>query len=246
MVKKLFIGNNKKSAFLRGVMAALPLSIAVIPWGILAGSFAIDAGLNSWEAQAMSAILFAGSAQLVAAGMFKAGIGIGTMLLTTLFITSRHFLYSVSMRDNISRLSAHWRITFGFLLTDELFAVCASQTGKAFDRWYAFGAGISFYLIWNIASFVGIVAGAQFPDLNEIGLDFTVAATFIALMVPQIKTMPAVAAACVSLVVAIFLTLIQFEGALICAAISGMVTGYLCETMKSRPGNSTELQEEQL
>ncbi len=57
-------------------LAGMPLSIAVIPWGILAGSYAIDAGLNQLQAQAMSAIFFAGSAQLVAAGMFKAGIGL--------------------------------------------------------------------------------------------------------------------------------------------------------------------------
>ena len=80
----------------------MPLSIAVIPWGLLAGSFAIDASLTVIESQALSAILFAGSAQLVATGMLKAGAGLATMLLATFFITSRHFLYSVSMRSKVS------------------------------------------------------------------------------------------------------------------------------------------------
>ena len=40
---------NKK-AFLRGVVDILPLSIAVLPWGILAGSMAINAGLTFAQA----------------------------------------------------------------------------------------------------------------------------------------------------------------------------------------------------
>ena len=84
---------DRRTQLWKGVLAGMPLSIAVIPWGILAGSYAIDAGLSQLQAQAMSAILFAGSAQLVAAGMFKAGIGLGTMLLTTLI----HHLKALSV-----------------------------------------------------------------------------------------------------------------------------------------------------
>jgi len=60
-------------SWLQGALAVLPLSIAVIPWGILAGSLALDAGLDFLESQAMSAVVFAGAAQLVAVGMIKAG-----------------------------------------------------------------------------------------------------------------------------------------------------------------------------
>lgn len=97
---------NPSSRFIslwRGALAISPLSLAVLPWGLLAGSYAIDIGLTPIEAQALSAILFAGAAQLVATGMFDANVGIWTMLATTFFITSRHFLYSMSMREK----SAH-------------------------------------------------------------------------------------------------------------------------------------------
>lgn len=81
--------------FWQGTLAMIPLSIAVLPWGLLAGSFAIDVGLTPFEGQAMSAILFAGSAQLVAMGMIKAGAGLTTMLLTT-FLLPRVIFYTVS------------------------------------------------------------------------------------------------------------------------------------------------------
>ncbi|MEZ9297670.1 AzlC family ABC transporter permease [Vibrio splendidus] len=225
---------ERRTQLWKGVLAAMPLSIAVIPWGILAGSYAIDAGLNQLQAQAMSAILFAGSAQLVAAGMFKAGIGLSTMLLTTLFITSRHFLYSVSMRDKISHLPARWRLLLGFWLTDELFAICSGQSQQEFNRWYAAGVGGGFYLVWNIASFVGIVAGSQIPSLNEIGLDFAVAATFIALVFPLIRTLPTVVCVVVSLVISVTMAVNQIEGGLMIAAISGMLAGFISESFVER------------
>lgn len=192
--------------------------MAVIPWGLLAGSYAIDSGLSPIESQALSAILFAGSAQLVVTGMMKAGAGLATMLLTTLFITSRHFLYSVSMREKISPLPLKWRLSLGFLLTDELFAVCGNQDPERFNTWYALGAGLSFYLCWNLATIVGIVAGSYIPAMGDLGLEFAVAATFIALVVPTVKNSPTLAAVLVSLVLSIVLNLAQIEGALMIAS----------------------------
>ena len=77
---------SRSKLFLQGAIAMLPLSIAVIPWGLLAGSYAVESGLTIIESQALSAILFAGSAQLVATGMIKAGASLTTMLLATFFI----------------------------------------------------------------------------------------------------------------------------------------------------------------
>ncbi len=217
--------------FIQGTVAMIPLSIAVIPWGLLAGSYAIESGLTAFESQALSAILFAGSAQLVATGMIKAGVGLTTMLLTTLFITSRHFLYSVSMRDRIGKLPLKWRLALGYLLTDELFAICGNQSEQRFEPWYALGAGLSFYLCWNLATLVGIVAGSYIPALNELGLEFAVAATFIALVIPNIKNSPTLVAVVVALITSVALNLIQFEGALMVASIGGMLAGYLTERM---------------
>ncbi len=209
----------------------MPLSIAVLPWGLLAGSFAIDSGLHPFEGQALSAILFAGSAQLVAMGMIKAGAGLTTMLLTTFFITSRHFLYSVSMRSKVAPLPLRWRLSLGFLLTDELFALVGHQSEKQFDRWYALGAGLSFYLFWNLATFAGILAGSFLPQLNELGLEFAVAATFIAIVVPGIKNLPVLLSVVTALQLSVALHFFKVEGALMIASIGAMATGYLAEEL---------------
>lgn len=191
----------------------------------------MDVGLSPFEGQALSAILFAGSAQLVAVGMFKAGVGLSTMLLTTFFITSRHFLYSVSMRGKIAPLPIKWRLLLGFLLTDELFAVVGNQTPERFKPWYALGAGLSFYLVWNIATLVGIVAGSQIPNLDRFGLEFAVAATFIALVVPTIKDSPILVSVLVALVLSVAMAYFSIEGGLIISSVCGMVSGFACESL---------------
>lgn len=218
--------------FMQGTLAMVPLSIAVIPWGLLAGSFAIEAGLTVWESQALSAILFAGSAQLVATGMLKAGASLATMLLATFFITSRHLLYSVSMRSKVNPLPLKWRLALGFLLTDELFAICGQQSDKQFNRWYALGAGLSFYLCWNLATLVGIVAGSYIPAMNELGLEFAVAATFIAIVIPNVKNAPILIAVLVSLTLSVLCSYLNVESGLMIASIGGMLAGYVAETLK--------------
>ncbi|QIA64908.1 branched-chain amino acid ABC transporter permease [Vibrio astriarenae] len=220
---------NKARSLLKGTIAMMPLSLAVVPWGFLAGSFAIDSGLTPLEGQAMSAILFAGAAQLVAMGMIKAGASVMTMVVTIFFITSRHFLYGLSMRSHISHLPMRWRVCLGFLLTDELFALCGHHKPNHFDPWYALGAGFSFYLIWNFATFVGIVVGAQIPDLQHYGLEFAIAATFIAIVVPNIKSWPVLLAALSGLVSSVVLSYLGIESGLVIASLIGMSVGYFAE-----------------
>lgn len=223
---------SRSKLFLQGAIAMLPLSIAVIPWGLLAGSYAVESGLTIIESQALSAILFAGSAQLVATGMIKAGASLTTMLLATFFITSRHFLYSVSMRSKISPLPLRWRLALGYLLTDELFAICGQQSDKQFNRWYALGAGLSFYLFWNLVTLIGIFAGNYIPSMNELGLEFAVAATFIAIVIPNVKSSPVLAAVVVSLILAVVCSYLGIESGLMIASVGGMFTGYITESLK--------------
>lgn len=234
--------NSKAKAFLKGTLAMMPLTIAVVPWGILAGSFAIEVGLTPLESQAMSAIIFAGAAQLVALGMVKAGIGLWSILITTLLITSRHLLYAMAMRSQISPLPLTWRLTLGFLLTDELFAIANPGKLHKFDPWYALGGGLSFYLGWNLATLVGIVAGNAIDNLGELGLDFAIAATFIALVVPTVKKPSILVCVLVSLTLAVVCAVLAIQAGLLIAALSGMTAGalYAKVTQENKHAKNTE------
>ncbi|WP_459208337.1 AzlC family ABC transporter permease [Pseudomonas sp. MLB6B] len=215
-----------RTAFLGGSVAILPLSLAVAPWGLLAGSMAIEAELSGWQAQGLSAIVFAGAAQLVAIGMLKSGAGLLSILLTTLLLTSQHLLYSLSMRPLLSDQPLRWRLGLGFLLTDELFALTSHHDRQQFDRWHALGVGLTFYVAWNLFTLAGIVLGKNIPHLDRLGLDFSIVATFVALIAPRVRCSANLVCVIVSLFCSVLFSHWHWETALVAAGLLGMAAGF--------------------
>jgi len=168
-------------------------------------------------------------------GLIKAGASLATLLLTTLFLTSRHLLYSATLRTRISHLPIHQRLILGFLLTDELFAVCSHQTRKQFSFWYAFGAGFSFYIIWQLASLSGILLGQSIPNLDQYGLDFAVAATFIAIVLPTIKKLSVLVTVVIALFLSVTFSVLEIEGGIIYSSLIAMSFGYAVSMIRKEP-----------
>ncbi|CAI0942021.1 Inner membrane protein YgaZ [Serratia rubidaea] len=213
---------------LQGALAILPLCLAVLPWGILAGSMALQSGLTASQGLGMSAIVFAGASQLVAMGMIKGGAGLLAILLSTFFVTAQHFLYALRLRAGIAPLPLRWRLLLGFLLTDELFALTGDHSAARFDRWYALGAGLTFYVCWLLTTWLGIAAAGSIGNLDAYGLDFSIAATFIAIVVPLVRSLPVLACALTALLLSVVLHHYQIPGALIIASVAAMLVGLLC------------------
>jgi 4-azaleucine resistance transporter AzlC len=218
-------------AFWKGAMAVIPLSLSCAPWGLLVGSLAIDAQMTPLESQGFSAIVFAGAAQLVAIGMIKTGASLSSILVTTLLLTSQHLLYGLHMRATLSSLSSRWRIGLGFLLTDEFFALNSQYDQKTFSRWFALGVGLSFYLAWNVFTLAGILLGKSIPNLESLGLEFSIAATFIALVTPVVKSVPTIICVFVSLACSVLLSYLRWESALVVSGLAGMAAGFVCKRL---------------
>jgi predicted branched-subunit amino acid permease len=117
---------------------------------------------------------------------------------------------------------------FAFFLTDEMFALTNAYIAKhkRFCYVYAVASGIAFYVMWNLATLVGIVAGNNIENLQAYGLEFAIAATFIALVVPAIKDKPVLMSVLASGVSVLVLELLAFEYALIASTFVGMFAGY--------------------
>ncbi|MGB2042030.1 MAG: AzlC family ABC transporter permease, partial [Porticoccaceae bacterium] len=130
----------------------LPLSLAVLPWGILFGSLAVQRGFSWLEAQLFSAVIFGGAVQIVTVELIADQASLVTVLFSAFVISSRHFLYGLTLRERLSPQPLRWRLGLGFLLTDELFALSGDRRAyqNKFRLYYALGAGGSFYLAWNL------------------------------------------------------------------------------------------------
>ena len=86
-----------RSEFLAGVRAEAPIVIGVIPFGLIFGAVAVSGGLTPAMAQAMSSVIFAGSAQFIGAQLITGGAAAFVLLLTTFVVNLRHLLYSASL-----------------------------------------------------------------------------------------------------------------------------------------------------
>lgn len=229
----------------KGFLDMLPLNLAVLPWGILCGSLAIQRDFSVIEAILMPLIVFAGSAQLVATELIANNASLATILFTTFVISSRHFLYGLALRDKLKILSSKWRVPLGFLLTDELFALSANR--KAFSGQlrliYALISGGSFYLSWLCWNIIGIVAGSYLPDLTTLGLDFAIAVTFIALVIPTVTNLPILVSVVVAGVLSVWFKLMHMELDLVLAAVIAMYCGYITERWQTKRNGLKDAEE---
>lgn len=223
---------NKDSAFklcLSALIDTLPLAIAVIPWGVLTGALAIQVGLEPLQGQLMSLLVFAGAAQLSGMSLMAGGASLGAIFGSTFVISARHLLYSVTFREHVLVTPLRWRIAIAFVLTDEMFAVSQAHTQRsgAFSPLFALASGLTFYLVWNIATLVGIIAGDQLHDLDSLGLDFAIAATFIAMTFGELRKRPVAIAVLVSGVLAVLLKPLFTDSYIIIASLLGMSTAFI-------------------
>jgi 4-azaleucine resistance transporter AzlC len=131
----------------------------------------------------MSGLVFAGTAQFIALGMWGTPVPAVTIILTTLIVNARHLLMGAALRPWFSSLSA--RKTYGsmLLLTDESWALSMRElVGGSNDAAFLPGSGLALWLAWVAGTVVGHLAGAAIRNPAAWGLDFAFVAAFVALL----------------------------------------------------------------
>ena len=223
--------STKRVVFLAGVRDELPILIGTIPFGLIYGVSALGFHLPASLVQGMSAIIFAGSSQFIAAQLFGLGVPVVIVIFTAFIVNLRHMLYSASVAPYLKSLHPAWKWGIAYLLTDEVYAVVITHFRANKDephrQWYALGAGLALWGSWQISTAVGVFLGAQVPA--SWSLDFTLALTFIALVVPAIKDRASVVAALVAGMLAILLFGLPYKTGLIAATVGGIAVGLLLE-----------------
>ena len=222
------LSSSSSQRFWLGALHIIPLCLAVFPWGVLAGSMAVTQGFTPLQSISLSVFVFAGAAQLVTISMVAAGSGFIAICLTILVITAQHLLYALILREHVSSLPLRKRLPVAFLLTDELFALSVGK--KSYDFAYLMGAGLCFYLAWVGFTVIGVVLAASVPNLADYHLDFSIVATFIAIVVPMIKRLSTLVGVVISLVLSLVLTSLAVSGAIVIAGLFGM----LCAVVVAR------------
>jgi 4-azaleucine resistance transporter AzlC len=206
-----------------GMRAAAPLAVAVGGFGISFGVLAQATGLGKLAPLVMSITTFGGSAQFAAVSVLGAGGGVAAAVAAALLLNSRYLPIGISVAP-VLRGTVLRRLLQSQLVVDESWAI-GHRGGGRFDRRMLIGAGLLLYASWVGGTAVGLVGADAVGDPARLGLDAAFPALFLGLLVRQIHSRRALAAALLGGAIALVLVPFTPPGVPIVAASVACLLG---------------------
>src|SRR6056297_2477717 len=156
---------SRREDFVAGMTATTPVMLGIVPFGLVAGAAAVGAGLSLLQAVALSVVVFAGASQLAMIELFGQDATLLVVVGTALIINSRLVMYSASLAPHFTEEDRRWRGIMAYIMTDQAFALSATRYAEGMEgvtrkRWYYLGTAAPLWVVWQICTVVGVVAGA--------------------------------------------------------------------------------------
>ena len=172
---------------------SLGVGAATGAYGISFGALATASGLDVWQACALSLLVFTGASQFAFVGVVAAGGTPWAGMLTGLLLGSRNTFYGLALAPRL-RVRGWRRLLAAQVVIDESTAMSLGQPVAA-D--HGRGARLAFHLtgwsvfvLWNLMTLAGALAGTAIGDPRTFGLDAAVGAAFLALLWPRLSAWP--------------------------------------------------------
>ena len=216
-------GSTTRATYREGARRIAPIGAAA---GAFALSFAVlsrQAGFDGLSAIVMSATTFAGSAQFGAVSVLETGGGVAAAIAAAVLLNARYAPISVTVGDQFHG-SVLRRLLEAQLIVDESWALSRRPDGR-FDRRLLIGSGLFLYCCWVGGTALGTLVGDRLGDPERYGLDAAFPALFLALLVPQVRSRQALAAALAGGLIALVLIPFTPPGVPIIAATAACLIG---------------------
>ncbi len=225
-----------RNDFKQGFISSLALWPGTASFGLAYALAALAAGLNPLAIQAMSLLVYAGGAQLTAAGLFATGVSGLSIVLTTLVINLRNLLFMVAVTPYLRTLNLFQRCLLAFGLSEESYALSIERmsTGQS-TPFRLVGVNAGLYICWQASTLAGLWLGGRLTDPAVLNLSLVFPLSFSVLLMPYIKSRPALAAALVGGVLALSSKLL-LGGSwyLLIGGLGGSLVGMLLEQRKGK------------
>lgn len=205
---------DERSRILRDSLA---VGVATGAYGFGFGAVAVASGLSILQTCALSLLMFTGASQFALAGVVAAGGAPLSGAATALLLGTRNTLYGLRMAP-LLQWRGWRRAAAAHLLIDESTAMSVGRDSTAASRLGFLTTGVSVFVLWNIATVIGAVAGDAIGDPRTFGLDAAVGAAFLALLWPRLKDRRNIVVAVLAGAVALSLVTATPPGAPVLAA----------------------------
>jgi predicted branched-subunit amino acid permease len=181
---------------------SLGVGVATGAYGVSFGAISVASGLSVAQTCALSLLVFTGASQFALVGVVAAGGAPISGALTALLLGTRNTLYGLRLAPLLAWRGVR-RVLAAHVLIDESTAMSVTRETRDAARLGFLVTGVSVFVLWNVATFAGAVAGNELGDPRRYGLDAAVGAAFLALLWPRLhrrrNQLVAVAAAAVAL-----------------------------------------------
>ena len=169
------------------VRDSLGVAIATGTYGLSFGAVAVASGLDVAQTCALSLVMFTGASQFALVGVLGSG---GTPLagaLAALLLGTRNTLYGLRLAPLLG-FRGWRRAAAAHVLIDESTAMSVTRTDPELARTGFLTTGVTIFVLWNLTTLVGALAGELIGDPRDLGLDAAVGAAFLALLWPRLTT----------------------------------------------------------
>ncbi|WP_084128743.1 AzlC family ABC transporter permease [Demequina sp. NBRC 110055] len=218
------IGHAQWADFWAGTKAIAPLMPGSAVFGLAVGALINLAGWPAWLGPYASATVSAGASQIAIIDALTQGAPAIIAIVTALVINARLALYSASLAPVFAAFPTRWKLLLAYLMTDQSAAVSVITADKWPDpvrrRWFIFGVSGPFTGVWILGTAAGAILGPVIPSEWQIG--FIVPLMFIAVLVPALRTLPAVAATGISVAVVLLLKDLPYGLNVLAGALAGI------------------------
>lgn len=221
----------------QGFRDGSPFILLILPFGAVFGIVATEAGLNIFETMGFSVLVIAGAAQLVALQMMLENAPVLIVLAASLAVNLRMAMYSAALAPHLGPISWWRRGIVAYFMVDQTYAASVLKYEQTPDmshgRKFAYFMGVVTPIcpVWYMATWAGAALGTAVPA--GLPIDFVVPITFLALIVPMLRTLAHVIAALVSIIGVLVFSFMPFNLGLLAAAVLAMMAG--AETERRMP-----------
>jgi predicted branched-subunit amino acid permease len=174
------------------------LFLPALPFALLFGVMVVESGVPQVLGWASSIIMFGGAAQMTLITLIGEGAAVSAAVTTTLIVTARHILYSVTLAPRFQGQPAWFRWLGPYVLIDQVFALTQVKelSDDADFRRYYLAAGFMFWGLWVSFTGLGIILAPIIPE--TLGIDIAIPLLFLGLLLMAIKRRNQVVTALVS------------------------------------------------
>lgn len=177
--------SSKRAALYAAFPQTIPILAGFLFLGLAYGVYTNVLGFSFWYPLAMSALIFGGSLEFIAATLLLQPFAPLQTFLLALMVQGRHIFYGISMFEKYRGMG--WKkpyLIYG--LCDESFSInyTAKIPQNVDPGWFMFFVTLLNQLYWVAGAAIGGLIGKSLP-INTKGIEFAMTALFVVIFMEQ-------------------------------------------------------------